>query len=382
MGDWRIANMEKYTEAILLRICEKLQLTPSLYQQANDRYKTITDTLRKDEAFRNIDLSMYPQGSFRLKTTVKPLNGNEYDLDFVAELPIGTMMTPYDLYDHIARILQNDGVHNNMVELKKRCIRVNYANDFHMDIMPGKLINANTNEIVVPDKDLKTWYHHSNPIGFAKWFEEQAKTQIFFELSEQRRVLAQVEKVTEQEVAKQLEPLRRAVQLVKRYRDVYCDEHKTEPVRSIVICTLMGEIASFMGDTLQIIQSFCQHVNSLIVQNDYRPFEVKNPVVDEVLTEKWKEGTNFQDFVKMMSALSEDIISLRESSINSRINELIKKMFGEEVTNTAINEYASSLTKARLSGGLSVGPKGDLNINGSGVSVKKNTFFGSDNVKS
>lgn len=59
---------------------------------------------------------MYPQGSFRLKTTVKPLKGNEYDLDFVAELPQNSNMTPKQLYDHIYRILSTDGVHNKMLE--------------------------------------------------------------------------------------------------------------------------------------------------------------------------------------------------------------------------------------------------------------------------
>ena len=93
-----------------------------------------------------------------------------------------------------------------MVELKKRCVRVNYANDFHMDIMPGKLISPETKEIIVPDHELKGWNHHSNPIGFADWFEHQAKTRILFEMSEFRKFQHNIEKVTEQ-----LEPLRRAV---------------------------------------------------------------------------------------------------------------------------------------------------------------------------
>ena len=118
--------MNKYTESLFIGICEKLQLNASLYDQAVERYNVIANTINKDEIFENANLSIYPQGSFCLKTTVKPLSSEEYDLDFVAELPVSSEMTPQDLYNHIVRILSNDGIHNDMIEKKNRCVRVNY----------------------------------------------------------------------------------------------------------------------------------------------------------------------------------------------------------------------------------------------------------------
>lgn len=368
--------MKTYIDNILLGVCKKLQLSPSLYEQATERYETIAKTLKNDEAFNGIKLNIYPQGSFRLKTTVKPLSNEEYDLDFVAELPLNSMMTPHELYNHIVRILRHDGTHNNMVELKSRCIRVNYANDFHLDIMPGKLINGDTHEIIVPDKELKQWYHHSNPIGFAEWFENQARTRLRSEILEYRRAQAKVESVTEQEIVEQLEPLRRAVQLVKRYRDIYCSENDTEPVRSIVICTLMGQINSFYGDALHIIESFCNYVNNLITHSNGQPFDVKNPVVDEILTEKWHENNNYNDFVAMMRAMKKDVEELRYLSTNSDANKVVKKMFGEALTNAVIKDYAQTLNQTRSNGSLSVDSRGVLNTNNLGKSVKKNTFYG------
>lgn len=365
-----------YANKILLGICDKLQLSQTLYEQATQRYETIADILQKDKSFNNIDLKMYPQGSFRLKTTVKPLNEEEYDLDFVVQLPEHTQMSPRELYANIVRILENDGIHKNMVEQKKRCIRINYANDFHLDIMPGKLINSNTNEIIVPDKELRGWYHHSNPIGFADWFEFQARSHIKYELNEMYRMQASIEKVTEQEITKHLEPLRKAVQLAKRYRDIYCDKTGVEPVRSIVICTLMGQISRFTGSTLQILQGFCSYVNNLIQQNDYKPFKIKNPVVNEILTEKWNEGNNFKDFVSMVTSLTNDVNKLQGYTINTDSNKLVKKMFGESITNDAITEYAKIINKAREDNLLSVTSNGALSLNQSGVSVKKNTFYG------
>lgn len=371
--------MRSYTESILIRICEKLQLSPTLYDQASERYESIAGILQADSAFDSIDLNIYPHGSFRQKTTVKPLKDQEYDLDFVAELPLNSTMTPNELYNHIVRILRHDSIHNNMVELKNRCVRINYANDFHMDIMPGKLINPGTHEIIVPDHELKAWYHHSNPIGFAEWFENQARTQIIHEMSSLRGVQCSVETITDQEIASQLEPLRRAVQLVKRYRDVYCDKTGKEPVRSIVICTLMGQITSFTGDTLQIIHAFCSYVNNLIAKSGGKPFDVKNPVVNELLSEKWKEGNNYNDFVAMMKALTADVQALQAHSINTSINDLVKKMFGETIVKAAIEDYAKQISESRENGNLSVTKAGTLRTDHNGIAVQKNTFYGYGN---
>ena len=43
--------MKTYIDNILLGVCKKLQLSPSLYEQATERYETIAKTLENDEAF-------------------------------------------------------------------------------------------------------------------------------------------------------------------------------------------------------------------------------------------------------------------------------------------------------------------------------------------
>lgn len=250
-----------------------------------------------------------------------------------------------------------------------------------MDIMPGKLISPESKEIIVPDHELKGWYHHSNPVGFADWFERRAKTRILFEMSELRKAQHNIEKVTDQEVTVQLEPLRRAVQLVKRYRDVFCEKNNATPVRSIVICTMMGNIASFTGNTLQIVENFCNYVNGLIAESHGQPFIVKNPVVDEVLTEKWNEGSNYQDFVSMVKSLTDDVNALKTFSTNSDINALTKKMFGEAITNLVLASYAKKLNETRAAGKLNIAPNGVLTTQATGIPVKKNTFYGSGLVE-
>ena len=140
----------------------------------------------------------------------------------------------------------------------------------------------------------------------------------------------------------------------------------------------MGNIASFTGDSLQIIQSFCQYVNSLILQNNGQPFDVNNPVVDEILTEKWHEGSNYQDFVNMIQELTKDVSELRRYTINKDIRRQLKKMFGEDITNLAISDYSKIINEARSTGKLSVSTAGTIEVNKSGIPMKKNTFYGGD----
>ena len=101
--------MNKYVDKILLTICSKLQLPEYLYKLADERYHTIATIIESDPVFKNVELNMYAHGSFRLKTTVKPLNGEDYDLDFVVEIPENIQMTPQQLYNELYRILSHDG---------------------------------------------------------------------------------------------------------------------------------------------------------------------------------------------------------------------------------------------------------------------------------
>lgn len=122
--------------------------------------------------------------------------------------------------------------------------------------------------------------------------------------------------------------------------------------------------------------SFFEYVNSLISQSGGVPFVVKNPVVDEVLTEKWSEGNNYKDFVSMMNALTSDVKALRGFSTNTDTNKIVKKMFGETITNAVITDYARRISEARVNGNLAVKSNGVLNTDKAGISVKKNTFYG------
>jgi hypothetical protein len=69
---------------------------------------------------------------------VKPLRGEEYDVDLVCELAINfqNVSGPVVLLGMLERRMAEIEVYRARLERKKRCLRVNYENDFHLDILP------------------------------------------------------------------------------------------------------------------------------------------------------------------------------------------------------------------------------------------------------
>lgn len=94
----------------------------------------------------------------------------------------------------------------------------------------------------------------------------------------------------------------------------------------------MGYISSDYSNEISIMMDFCKFVNRKIQASNGKPFEVKNPVIDEVLTEKWKEDEkNYTDFVNMMEALTEDLNKLNSDDSVDRSASEPNRIYTERI---------------------------------------------------
>jgi hypothetical protein len=109
-----------------------------------------------------------------LGTTVKPTEG-PHDLDLVLELSLlYQQVDPMRLIQELYSFLRNHGVYGPMTCLKNRCVRVEHANEFYMDVLPAcRNGDAGGTCIKVPDRSLESWID-SDPLGYVRWFEERA----------------------------------------------------------------------------------------------------------------------------------------------------------------------------------------------------------------
>ena len=122
-------------------------------------------------------LSIYLQGSTALGTTVKPIGRNELDVDLVAHMRNLGMLPPATVKKIIGDRLRANGNYARLLVEMPRCWRLDYANEFHLDITPSIRNRECTNGgELVPDKALKEW-KASNPKGYASVFQRRAALQ-------------------------------------------------------------------------------------------------------------------------------------------------------------------------------------------------------------
>lgn len=357
-------------DEILSDFCEGLQLTPTQHRQADERYHAICDWLAAPGSpVRSFDPDMYPQGSLAIGTTTRPLRGEEFDLDFVCEFRRDprSFADPCELLHRVRARLDENGTYQGMTELKRRCVRVTYANDFHMDILPACPDPALPGAILVPDRNLQRWCP-SNPRGYARWFNGRTVVR--------RAVLkaeAQVQPLPRHETHEEKAPLKLAVQLLKRWRDVAFEE-EVAPI-SIVLTTLAGTYydgsESVHGALGVLLDTFVDKLPAGL------PPRVENPVnPKEDFAERWTPEA-YALFLKRMKLFQRAWHDLTRPDGIDTTTRSLTGLFGTRI-NESIAKAGRDLSAARDSGTLHI-LKGSGTLSaaaGIGRAIAKNTFYG------
>lgn len=335
-------------EELLARIAQELQLNKSRIEKMESAYNAVSKVLQKDEDFFDgLIIEIYAQGSKRIETTVKPINDEDFDLDTVLHIydPYYNH-SPEKIYNALVNALEKGG-YGEIMEKKSRCIRLNYKGDFHMDILPACMPDAYDKELIkIPEKILTSW-SSGNPKGFAKWFLDIAKSVRESLLSKYSDVLIKAQVETEPLPPELYEktPLQRAVQLIKRYRDIYF-RNRNYSVSSIVITTLS---AQFYDGESSIFESIDQIV--LRIRNGYDTaiisgtrFKVLNPInQEEDFTDSWTDK-HYEAFYGFIVDFHKKWQKLKETFEYSK-NDYIE-LFGEGIYKKSLNDQMAYFSKS------------------------------------
>ena len=363
---------------LLDKMAASIQLDSSRRDRMEISYTGVKDWIEQDDGFfKKVTVSIYPQGSVRIGTAIKPLASDDFDLDVVVHLVSDkTNITPDQLYKELNRRLAANGKYEKLLEPKNRCIRLNYSGDFHMDILPGIQENKyDEDRIVIPDKELGRWVS-SNPKGYSKWFIDKADT---VKLSLLEKALM-AEKLPIDNY-KNKKPLQRAVQLIKRYRDEYFKD-KDYATSSIILTTLAGHLYNGEDSIFATIDNIVSRIQIQIAQNPIKErIKVLNPVnPNEDFTDKWeREPAYYSSFIAFTRHLHKEWQLLKTE--NGVITEarIMKGLFGEAIYDSSIKLQSEEIEKARRSNTLGAEKKSGILTSVSTVGatmVKANTFFG------
>ena len=75
-------NSKKVREKDVLKLIEGLDITPTMYKNAPDKYMAVGTYIQE----QGLECEIFPQGSFSLGTVVRPYKESkevDYDLDFI-----------------------------------------------------------------------------------------------------------------------------------------------------------------------------------------------------------------------------------------------------------------------------------------------------------
>lgn len=187
--------------------------------ELDGRVKTIFGVLRRDDEIGDLITGKTKQGSWAHRMIIKPQKNKEYDADLLIH-----MTSNPDWEDEkgryissLKRALESAG-YDGKVTMKRRCVRVQYANDCHVDLVPyveipwgQRIVNRQTGE-----------WEDSDPAGYTAWMKER-------------------DEITHGN-------FRRSVRLLKYLRD-----HKNSftGTPSIILTTLLGNQADSLKEFVQ-----------------------------------------------------------------------------------------------------------------------------------
>ncbi len=327
---------EKRTQIddLLDKMAEAVQLDQTRYERMLGHYEAVKSWIESDEKFfKPFKYDVYPHGSVRILTTVKPIGKEEFDLDIAIHLQTQwANHTPAKIYNELRRRLQEHETYKNMLEPKNRCLRLNYSGDFHMDILPGIQENEwDKDKLRIPDRELGTWVS-SNPRGYANWFINKANTVRVSLLERAFRA----ENIPADDFANK-KPLQRAVQLIKRYRDVYFQKDDTYKTSSIVLTTIAGQFYNGQDSIFDTVDGIITAIVAKMGTGQAR-IKVLNPVNDqEDFTDKWEnEPQYYTAFANFCKHLHGEWQKLKAEHGITTEGAVLRDLFGEGLYNRGV----------------------------------------------
>lgn len=262
----------------------------------NARVPTVTEFLSK-----NLDsyVKVERQGSYALRTIIQPVNNGEYDADVLLFMQRDPAKSPAEYITEVQNCLKRGNPIPGVVEAKTRSVVIDYAGDFHLDIIPciereglSCICNSKTNQ-----------FEPTDGTGYRDWFN--AKTTITHG------------------------NLKGVVKLLKYMRD-----HKDNfEVPSIILTTLVGynihesdDRSNFRNvpDTLKTVSN---RINAFLQANSSIP-RIRNPVMRrESFNNHWSRA-DYKNFREKFAIYTGKINAAWEESDPQRSIGKWRELFG------------------------------------------------------
>ena len=291
----------KHTQFFADFLSDEVNLNQSRLDRLNTSVRAVREFLSQNlDSYRKVER----QGSYALRTIIKPVkDGQEYDADILLYLKYERVIEPKDYINELYDCLRENRVYKDKVRRRTRCVVLDYAGDFHLDIVPcvtkddGKqyICNNKTNE-----------FEQTDGTGYRDWFNDKNG-------------------VTHGN-------LKRVTRLLKYVRD-----HKGNfTAKSILLTTLIGNTVrdedendgdhfKSLPDALKTVSN---RINDFLQRNPAIP-SIANPVLpEEDFTRHWDQ-TKYSHFRNLFNVYNGKINEAFDAIEHDDSIEKWRDVFGE-----------------------------------------------------
>lgn len=373
-----IQHVSEDAESLLEDLADQLEVPESRYQAAERSYKSLGDWLKRPESTLSAhDCTVFPQGSFRLGTVIKPADDSEhYDLDVVCEIEIRkTDISQEQLKTLLGAELKAYAKRYNMSAPDdcRRCWTMNYADgaQFHMDVLPALpdgsrqrlLLEASgldsrfsSMALAITDKTHPSYrqitrdWPASNPKGYSDWFRSQMAEMFKARRESMRLVEAKtsVEEIPEFRVRTSLQA---AIKILKRHRDVRYDGDPEHRPISIILTTLAARSYGQEVRIADALYGILQRMDHYIERRGQVDW-VSNPTDGrENFADKWVTYPERREaFYEWLTAAREDFSAIRGLTSKDELVDMLAPRMGRSLVEAAANrrQPKTLLEKAKV----------------------------------
>ncbi len=279
------------------------------------RLDRLNDSSSAVNTFLSSNLDSYEkterQGSYGLKTIIKPVGTREYDADMLLYMTCDEDKESKDYINDVYDCLRANDNYKDKVHRRTRCIYIDYAGDFHLDLVPclrqQDPLTQEEEYFICNNKENK--FEETDGTGYRDWFNEKTR-------------------ITHGN-------LKRVTRLLKFLRD-----HRGDfSVKSILLTTLIGnnvytsdKDSENFKDIPTALKTISNRINSFLQANVLMP-EICNPVLEgEFFTRHWDQGkySNFRGkFDLYNSKINEAFDATDHNTSVRKWRELFGDNFGE-----------------------------------------------------
>ena len=247
--------------------------------------------------------TMEPQGSYALGTLIKPVGDNdEYDADIQIVMNPNPKWDPKDYVNEVHKTLKENQTYSDKLRLKTRCVTVDYAGDFHLDVVPRVTVDGKHYVCNRLDNKLE----ETDGPCYREWFNEQ------------NRITGG--------------NLKRVVRLLKYLRD-----HKNNyTAKSILLTTLAGntikpsdEGTAAVSTTEDTLVTVLRRMDSYLQQHPNMP-KIKNPALPtEDFNRHWNQ-TKYANFRNRINSHAATAKKAKSESSDEKAIKIWQDLFGED----------------------------------------------------